>query len=232
MLDERSKALAPWLSAGRRGDYVVPILDMLNRWVGRAMTAQEAQMTVTAYVGTLCDLPLWTVHRACNRFGNGEVNPAEVGEKYLDGNKPPPAPIVRRVAVTLMKPWAEESTRIWMTLRGTVPRAGDDDETRKRVGAEIDAFVNARRLAEDHSALESEARQRGRESSRDFSTQAILAEYRHHGLEPVYGIGNYLTSLSTLKSLGWSIQERPDGSKVLIAPPAKPPSTKHMTEGT
>lgn len=229
-LKSRAAALRDWLvsaeAARKKKDVEAEALQLMIAFGAGAMSRQEAAATAIVYAQSLYDIPLWAVRRACMRFRNSQVTADELGITRLDTSFRPSTAQVRKIAIDLVKPFGEESTRIWMTLRGTVGRPGDDAETRARVAADMKEFVKKRREQEerDLSIIFSESRRENNSRSAEFSRIAILHEYENHGLTPPPG---QLCSLSMLKSMGWTIQDGP-GGPVLMKPPEPP---KRLSRG-
>jgi len=225
-LRDRARDLAPFLEPGKKTEIARLVVEMILGFGQGSVPRAEAQAVAVQYVKNLSDMPLWCIARACNKFAMGEVTEADLGKgnKWNIGNKPSTAQL-RIVAHSIVKPWAEESTRIFMTMRGTAAPPTDPAE-RARIGTKMTAL--AEELQKNHEAqrlIETEEERHRRNESRQRAYQTILAEYRHRGIKPVYSDGDKTipVAIGTLISLGWEIQDHPEGGeKILVAPPLQP----------
>ncbi len=223
-LQERAKELAPWLvPQTKKGDYVDPIKRMLLTGGGAAVTEKEAAVIVAEFVSYVYRMPLWAVERACRMFGNGEVTADMLDDPKFDKGMRPSSAQFAYICREVMRPFAEESTRISMTIRGTVGREPDEAE-RARVGEKLSNFAEALTLQSDLRRDEERTAAVQRLSASDqFNRSMILREYEAKGLAPRFGKDGKPQSLSLLLSVGWTIEEGGEGRRYLVPPPAPPP---------
>jgi hypothetical protein len=226
-LMERSATLRPWITAAKPSQ-IAPVIGQMMISFGRKPDDEEAKVIATQYVSALLDLPLWCIQRACTRFASAEVSAEEVGaKKPIDYTYPPTTAQLRMIAKKLLQPVAEETTRIWMTVRGAV-RLEVTEEQHRQTGEKMKEFVDNRMRRME--AEENEERARRRAQNQDSNRTMILRQYEAAGVEPHYSGDGNLQSLSLLLSVGWTIEKGKKGANLVRPPPAA--RSSRVTEGT
>lgn len=228
-LKARATQLAPWITPERSpSGHKEAIMKMMLCFGGAALDSKEAAVIVTEYVQRTKDIPLWAVARACIRFSNNEVTAAELGVKSYDTSFRPGAGQLRQVAMEILRPTAEESTRIHMTLRGTVEVVVTPEE-RARVGEQFTDFAAALAATADRSRIGDDASVfKQTASAKDFWQRHALADWERAGLEPRYNNAGHLQLLSTYIANGWTIDKSNDVPR--LVPPQQ--TGRRVTEGT
>lgn len=221
-IQERARVLGPWLTPGPTGKVALAVTNMLLGFAARQMSMKEAAAVATQYAMALHGIPLWAIERACMKFADNTVRDEDLGEGQTWNRAfGPSSAQLRIVAIALVRPFGEESTRIVMTIRGTVQRIISDEE-RAAAAVHIDAGLADLKRRQAAAALEQEAsnvrRQTTLARSRRENEESILAEYEAIGLPRPTG---FLTSLSLLLHTGWTIQEVA-GKPTLVAPMREP----------
>ena len=186
----------------------------------------EAAAMLAQYVATMRGLPLFAIKQACGRFARGEVTADEVGEERIIKGIRPSTAYLRIVAEKIARRYWDEASVGSLVLNGVValPPPVKTEASREHVAkviketaaklAEQDLEERKRDVA-DGIRREDEATRRHRET--------ILADYEARGLEPVYwdpATKKMLVAVSTLLTMGWTIEDGPNDRPVLMRPRA------------
>lgn len=225
-LQTRARQLAPWLQPARRVEIAEAVRAMALGF-GASGTVNDAKAIAGQYVEALSDLPAWAIIRACQRFRDGTVTAAELGQRSIDHSFRPTTAQLRKVAIELVRPFGEESTRIFMTIRGTTERVAGPEE-RERVAKGFAEFQQRMRASVESNRLDARRQAMERLAETDPQNRsAILEQYQAAGVAPVKdGAGN-LVSLALLLRSGWRIEDTPIGERVLVRPPQQEPGAAY-----
>lgn len=204
-LKSRSSDLTAHMKAAR-ADYIVDcVLAMLIGFGGARASADDAKAIATQYASVLYGLPGWALKRSCNLWASGQVTPDMIGAKTIDRSFAPSAAQVRMVAEDVVRPFMQEYARINKTLMGVVAPHEMTPEERHAAADKLQEIADdfgARIAASELQQAERDAAAAARAMKR--TDDLILAEYHARGIEPPPG---NLVSLSTLLSIGWTIEE-------------------------
>ena len=220
-LKARSSAITSHMKAAR-SDYIVECVMMLMMGWGSGRSEADAQAVASQYASVLYGLPGWAIKRACNLWAIGHVTPDQIGAKSIDRSFPPSAAQVRLVAEDVVRPYMQEYARLMRTLAAMVVPRELTREERDASAARLEAIRDDLEQRNAAANLEADAadidadfrRQQATRKAGQRTDALILAEYKARGLTPPEG---QLLSLSSLLSLGWTIE---DGR--LLRPKEKP----------
>lgn len=223
-LEARRNALVDNLGGCKAGEIVGDILEMLMGFgSGDFQTEETASAVASQYAAVLASNPAWAVKRACGRWARGEVSAAEIGEKTLSRTRAPSAAQVKIIAEKIAQPYRAEALRIGQTLRAGQKPVPPTDEERVAALPRIQKMVENVAKSEAESDLAEQARAAELRASLDRKARErneywIRREYLDLGLTPP----TPLRSLSTLKSLGYTV-ENVGGRNLLMRPESPAP---------
>lgn len=217
ILSKRLGEIAPHLGPARYAKVAQAVLSCLVGFASKNTSDEDAEVIAAQYATMLAGLPLWAIQRACGRFGRGEVEASEVGAKHLDRAFPPSSAQLRMIAEKIVRPFDNEARRIDKALKGTVMKTVVGPAERERVSAKLEGLAGEFKL----KAMETESEARAVAERKVFerTQRAVISEYQAAGVEPVVDGSGMVTSLSLLKSLGWTVEEI--GNKTVLVAPAK-----------
>lgn len=227
-LRERGAALLPWLTPGAKDDIVEIVNQMLLGFAAPTSSEEESAVTVIQYQQALAGLPLWAVERACMRFARNEVADEELGKgQRWSRSFGPTTAHLQTVARDLVAPFAKESKRIKMTLNGTPMRRPVSAAERARGDAAVAAWLAQSGARQKQYGEEARA---AREAQRKVDTrieegqqELVRREYRAAGIDPPEALpGKLVPSLSVMLQLGWTVEDHPDGGRMMIGPARAP----------
>lgn len=214
-------------NAAARGAAAEVIAGLLVGY-GYARGDKRAAQTVTVYVNHLETVPLFAVRAACEDVKSGRVFDTDkrTGNRVpLSPDKEPSTIRLRAVAQRHVDVLKTERWRFQRVLTAKIAPPPISDVERARVAAGFEALKDelVTRNAETNLA-EQAASAAVAEADLKRIREAILAEYRREGLEPVYSdtARTEPTAISLLIALGWRIEDI-KGGRVLVAPPPPEP---------
>lgn len=214
-LSKRLAVLNSWLQPGMQADMKESITTMMMNLSKRSIDPQSALLMAEQWAHVLRDLTGWAVYRACRKFEQGMVRPADVGADKFDPGWEPNTAQLSRVARAIEQETRTERNRIDAILKAPVTGAAP---RRATTGGSVAAHLKRMNEIEDERQQERVARQ---EQDSGKVRQTLLeqrtADFVRAGLKPPEPKGGIIPSLAMFKRNGFTIEEV-GGERVLVAP--------------
>lgn len=220
LLAKRRLELEPWFIASSGSERGELINQMFLGFKEREKDETTVAAELSQYSMALAGFPLWAVHRACNRFSRCEVRDEELGKGQTWSRTFGPSQAhLAIVTRELVRPFGEEFTRIKRAQSAPIPvtraRAPGDAE---KIRESAERFLGPRREFDKKNI--GEAARAVLEREKGKAEEAIANEYRNAGLEPPLSRPDrIMPTLGLMLQAGCTIEDHPDGGKVLIKPP-------------
>lgn len=231
MFSSRRSKLAPVLAPAGSREIRALLKQAFAGWFSME-DEMGASAVLAQYSAVLRGLPLFAIHQALQKFVMGQVTAADVhSEKDPRKGYRPAQDHLRIVAEKIARPHWDEAKACDLLLNAVVvleeaPRTEQAKAHAMEVAEAVRRQTEATVAAQDLRDAEAKARNAERVASANAAL--ILAEYRRHGISPVYADAakTVPVSLPMLLRNGYRI-ETFGSEKVLVKPgqPAQRPET-------